>query len=77
MNGSDIHVKIHDEGIGLPNGDDSSINQAFYTIKEDKGGAGLGLSMVVSILQSHQDQLCYETKTMGTCAHVIMPGSVL
>jgi len=67
-----VHVQIIDSG----KADELALNQIekpFFTTKKAQGGVGLGLSIVNTILQSHQGQMFFYRQKNGTCAHVVLP----
>ncbi len=58
QDGSDANIIIKDKGIGIPPDDIDHIFERFYTVDKAHsrrlGGAGLGLSIVKTILEKHQ-----------------------
>jgi two-component system phosphate regulon sensor histidine kinase PhoR len=54
-------ICIHDRGIGIPPGDLEHIFERFYTVDKAHsrrlGGAGLGLSLVKTIIDKHQGNI--------------------
>lgn len=56
--GGEIHLSIRDQGIGIPEADLPHIFDRFYTVDRARsrksGGAGLGLSIVKTVIEKHQ-----------------------
>jgi signal transduction histidine kinase len=48
-----IYVEILDEGEGIPEANLSKIFKPFFTSYKDRGGSGLGLSIVKKIIEAH------------------------
>lgn len=59
--GSDAHLSIEDQGIGISETDLPLIFGRFYTVNKARtrksGGAGLGLSIVKTIVEKHQGRI--------------------
>lgn len=59
--GSEILIAIQDRGIGIPSADLPHIFERFYTVNKAHsrrlGGAGLGLSIVKTIIEKHEGTL--------------------
>lgn len=73
-----IQVDIRDYGIGVPNDMIENVFEAFYRVDEersrDRGGFGLGLSIVKQIIKSHGGEVTLESKEgEGTLITVILP----
>ena len=67
-----VHVQIIDSG-KLNTDSMAEMDKPFFTTKKASGGVGLGLSIVKTILHSHQGQLDFSRHAQGTCAHVMLP----
>src|SRR5690606_28696855 len=61
-----IEIKIKDHGIGIPKEDLEHIFQRFYTVDKARsrkmGGAGLGLSLVETIINKHQGTIFVDSE---------------
>jgi signal transduction histidine kinase len=70
-----VHLDIVDDGVGIPEEDMNKIFDPFYTTKTgDKGGVGLGLSIVNQIMKAHHGRLKIKsTKGKGTTVSVRLP----
>lgn len=64
--GSDITIKVADNGIGIPHGEVDRIFERFYRIDKARsrrlGGTGLGLAIVKDIVESHDGKISVETQ---------------
>jgi PAS domain S-box-containing protein len=59
-------VEIEDTGSGIAEADMDKIFDPFFTTKRDKGGTGLGLSVVKSIIDSHRATIDINNKAKGS-----------
>ncbi|HEY9116529.1 MAG TPA: ATP-binding protein, partial [Roseivirga sp.] len=71
---SEIHLSIHDNGMGIPDEILDNIFVPFYTTK--KGGSGIGLSLSRQIMRLHKGHLLVETSRTGTVFRLVFPISV-
>ena len=71
---SEIHLSIHDNGMGIPDEILDNIFVPFYTTKE--GGSGIGLSLSRQIMRLHKGHLLVETSRTGTVFRLVFPTSV-
>ncbi len=74
----DIHVKVTDTGIGIPDDKLSEIFTKFYQVDSSTtrktGGTGLGLYMVRNIIAAHNGKIWVESKLgEGSKFHFILP----
>lgn len=64
--GDKIELQIEDHGIGIPKRDLEHIFERFYTVNKmesrKKGGSGLGLSIVQTIIHKHQGTITADSK---------------
>lgn len=70
-----VHLDIADNGVGIPEEDMNKIFDPFYTTKTgDKGGVGLGLSIVNQIMKAHRGRLKITSEVgKGTTVSVRLP----
>lgn len=71
-------VRVEDAGMGISPEDQQRIFQRFYRVKDEKtrfiNGTGLGLSLVKSILDSHQGSIKLESQPgKGSTFSVLLP----
>ncbi|MEP2532891.1 sensor histidine kinase [Shimia sp.] len=71
-------IRVHDNGLGIPEGTGDSIFDAFTQLDSSDrrvvGGSGLGLNIARTIVARHQGTLTYEsTKGAGTVFLVTLP----
>lgn len=76
--GEEIRLTIEDNGPGIPEEHLKKLFDRFYRVEDsrsrDQGGAGLGLSIVKSIVDAHDGRIWIESKVdIGTTAHLQLP----
>jgi len=70
--GPSVHVRIADEGVGIPQHLLPKLGQAFLTTKE--GGTGLGLMISYGIIEQHGGRMTIESEEgVGTTVHLRLP----
>jgi len=77
-NGENVQVDIRDYGIGIPKDVTDNVFEAFYRVDEErsreKGGFGLGLSIVKQIVNRHGGEITITSKEEeGTLISVTFP----
>ena len=74
-NGSDVVLRVRDEGVGLPPDEREKIFERFYRVDKARsrqiGGAGLGLAIAQWIVQQHHGTITVES-TPGKGAEFIV-----
>ena len=73
-----IQVTINDTGVGIPDNLKKHIFEPFFRVDKSRsremGGAGLGLSIVDTIIRKHNGTVSVTDKIYGgTCFTVILP----
>ena len=69
-----VHVRIRDNGKGIPKEHIDRIFEPFFTTKGKSKGTGLGLSVSLGIVQKHNGVIEVESeKDKGTTVTVILP----
>jgi signal transduction histidine kinase/CheY-like chemotaxis protein len=69
-----VHIRVQDNGPGIPPEDLDRIFQPYFTTK--KGGSGLGLATSYSIARKHEGTLTVESSVgRGTTFHVHLPAA--
>ncbi|HZG58579.1 ATP-binding protein [Paenibacillus sp.] len=70
--GGDVHIRISDQGIGIPREELTRLGQAFYTTKEN--GTGLGLMISYNIIEQHGGRMTIESEeSVGTTVDIRLP----
>ncbi|GGD99239.1 sensor histidine kinase [Paenibacillus nasutitermitis] len=72
-----VSIKIKDTGIGIPDNNKKNIFEPFYRVDKSRSrqvaGAGLGLSIVDSIIKKHKGTLTVtDNENGGSCFNVIL-----
>lgn len=68
-----LHLKITDNGKGIPESIRDSLFEPFVTSGKT-GGTGLGTAIVYTIIKAHGGEINFETKTgEGTTFHIKLP----
>jgi two-component system phosphate regulon sensor histidine kinase PhoR len=76
----DVTIAIEDQGIGIPTEDVPHIFDRFYTVNKAHsrrlGGAGLGLSIVKTIIEKHEGTITIVSQpNQGTTFTITLPKS--
>lgn len=72
--GSNIHIRIADNGIGIKEEHLHRIFEAFFTTKTDVKGVGLGLSVCYGFIKDHGGDIQVEsTPGAGTTFTIVLP----
>jgi len=71
-------IKVHDNGIGIPQKDITKIFERFYVVDKSRskrmGGTGLGLAIVKHIIHLHNGKISVESEIgNGTTFTIILP----
>jgi len=70
----DVTIRISDTGKGIPGEILPSIFEPFFSSKDSKVSAGLGLAVVSGIVQSHRGKITVESKVgVGTTFTILLP----
>ena len=71
-----VEVRIQDEGIGIDKPELKKIFDRFYTVDKSHsralGGAGLGLSIVKTIIDKHDGKIWATSQESGTTFHIFL-----
>jgi signal transduction histidine kinase len=71
-----VELRVEDTGAGIAPEQLGRIFDLYFTTRKDKGGSGLGLSMVYRIVQMHDGEIDVEsTPGEGTTFRVVLPGA--
>ena len=71
-----LEVSIQDHGCGINDENINNIYDPFFTTKEEGDGSGLGLSISLGIIESHNGNLTIKNNAeniKGTTATLILP----
>lgn len=75
----DIHIRVIDTGVGIPENELGNIFMPFYELKDSMqhttGMTGIGLSIVRGIIEAHGGVIWVESEVgKGTTFHIVLPG---
>jgi signal transduction histidine kinase len=71
---NEIHIDIHDNGIGISDKVLESIWDPFFTTKPEEKGTGLGLSICKEIIARHDGLISVESMPdVGSCFTITLP----
>ncbi len=78
--GEEVQISLKDQGIGIPESDLERIFDRFYTVDKARsrksGGAGLGLSIVKTIVEKHHGKVYAISKLgLGSTFTFVLPSS--
>lgn len=71
--GSFLELDIHDNGPGIPAANQEKIFRPFFTTAREKGGSGLGLSIVRSLLMAHGGSINLQSNEHGAFFRLMLP----
>jgi signal transduction histidine kinase len=74
----EVVLQVKDTGIGIPENEQAKIFDRFYRVDKDrskeKGGSGLGLSILKWIVEAHEGKITIESgKGEGTSVVIYLP----
>jgi len=71
------HLRVRDNGCGIPRGIQARIFDPFFTTKGPDKGSGLGLSVCLSIARQHRGSLTVDSEPgKGACFTLSLPSGV-
>lgn len=74
LRGDRVEVTVRDEGSGMSPEVQARMFDPFYTTKAPGAGTGLGLPMVLGIVQAHGGEIEVDSRLgVGTCFRVLLP----
>nr|WP_227305518.1 PAS domain-containing sensor histidine kinase [Acidisoma cellulosilyticum] len=71
--GSEVHISVADDGIGLPEAERNQLTEPYVTTKAK--GTGLGLAIVKKVMEDHDGKLILEDRKPGpgAVATLVLP----
>jgi signal transduction histidine kinase len=70
-----LEIILSDNGEGISSTNAEKIFAPFFTTNRDKGGTGLGLGIVRSLLEAHKGEIDYEPGVDGAVFRIILPAN--
>ena len=71
--GKEIEVEVCDDGNGISKANAAKIFDPFFTTRRDKGGTGIGLGIVRSLLENHGGSISLQADRPETCFLLTLP----
>ena len=69
-----VLIQIRDTGMGIPEGIQEQIFDAYFTTKGEEGGMGLGLAICHQVITAHGGEIALQSKIgMGTMFEIRLP----
>ncbi|GFE59264.1 sensor histidine kinase KdpD [Geobacter sp. AOG1] len=68
-----LELLVRDSGPGISDGNRERIFRPFFTTARDRGGSGLGLSIVQSLVTAHGGTISLEPSEPGACFRIRLP----
>ena len=68
-----VEVKVSDDGHGISDANAPRVFTPFFTTARERGGSGLGLSIVRSLLEAHGGTIELERENPGTTFRIRLP----
>jgi signal transduction histidine kinase len=73
-NGRTALIQIRDTGLGIPEGIQEQIFDAYFTTRGEQGGMGLGLAICHQVITAHGGEIVLQSKIgMGTMFEIHLP----
>jgi signal transduction histidine kinase len=70
----DVLISVTDTGPGIPADAQAKVFEPFFTTRDDSGGTGLGLSLVLMVVGRHGGRVDFDTKPGdGTTFRITLP----
>jgi PAS domain S-box-containing protein len=63
--GAEVVLEVHDSGIGIPEEFHARLFQRYFQVDRSRGGSGLGLQIVKSIVDAHGGRIWLESRSGG------------
>ena len=73
LDGKSIRLDFRDSGPGIPDGNRDKVFRPFFTTARERGGSGLGLSIVRSLVTAHGGSISLEPSDNGAFFRIILP----
>lgn len=70
---AELVLEVRDEGPGVPDDLHDKLFEPFFTTRADRGGSGLGLSVVRTIVQEHHGHVAFIPRPVGALVRVTLP----
>lgn len=74
--GEHLEVLVRDEGPGVSEGNALRIFDPFFTTARERGGSGLGLSIIASIARAHHGTIEHVPTEAGACFSLRLPRAI-
>ncbi len=68
-----VCIDFRDNGPGIPEVNRDKVFRPFFTTARDRGGSGLGLSIVRSLVTAHEGSISLESSDSGAFFRILLP----
>jgi signal transduction histidine kinase len=70
----DVLISVTDTGPGIPDDVRAKVFEPFFTTRNESGGTGLGLALVLMVVGRHGGRVDFQTEPgAGTTFRIILP----
>lgn len=68
-----LHIRVHDNGSGISDANRDKVFTPFFTTRRNRGGTGLGLEIIVSILRAYGGHIELADSEQGAAFLITLP----
>jgi len=70
-----VAIDVRDDGAGISPANAARIFEPFFTTARDRGGTGLGLTIVRALVRAHDGEVTLVPQERGACFRVVLPAA--
>ena len=68
-----VEIVVHDDGPGISAANADRVFEPFFTTSRNRGGTGLGLTIVRALLHAHDSAITLAPSARGTALRIRAP----